>query len=187
MCSPQPAARAGKVHFRGLLIHQRVMDVVDPGPGRIHVPGKSVTWSVPRGEPMAMGRHRRTWTPPSGPRAYLMLPSSRRMRPESGSWASAMPCNRVTAAVERTVPFGFLVQSLLICWYASYAYDPADVARRRMLCPWYITKTEPSTADMLARLRREFLTARWVRRDGQADLARLRAPWTRRRPVPGAG
>jgi hypothetical protein len=69
-------------------------------------------------------------------------------------------CNRVTAAVERTVPFGFLVQSLLICWYARYAYDPADVARRRMLCPWYTTKTEPSTADMLARLRREFLTAR---------------------------
>ena len=70
-------------------------------------------------------------------------------------------CNRVTAAVERTVPFGFLVQSLLICWYARYAYDPADVARRRMLCPWYTTKTEPSTADMLARLRREFLTARF--------------------------
>jgi hypothetical protein len=70
-------------------------------------------------------------------------------------------CNRVTAAVERTVPFGFLVQSLLICWYARYAYDPADVARRRMLCPWYTTKTEPSTAGMLARLRREFLTARF--------------------------
>ena len=70
-------------------------------------------------------------------------------------------CNRVTAAVERTVPSGFLVQSLLICWYARYAYDPADVARRRMLCPWYTTKTEPSTADMLARLRREFLTARF--------------------------
>ena len=36
-------------------------------------------------------------------------------------------CNRVAAAVERTVPFAFLVQSLLICWYARYAYDPADV------------------------------------------------------------
>ena len=69
-------------------------------------------------------------------------------------------CNRVAAAVERTVPFAFLVQSLLICWYARYAYDPADVERRRLACPWYTTKTEPSTADMLARLRREFLTAR---------------------------
>src|SRR6266567_4598830 len=27
-------------------------------------------------------------------------------------------CNRLEAAVERTVPFGFLIQSLLICWYA---------------------------------------------------------------------
>ena len=70
-------------------------------------------------------------------------------------------CNRVTAAVERTVPSGFLVQSLLICWYTRYAYDPADAARRRMLCPWYTTRTEPSTADMLARLRRELLTARF--------------------------
>jgi hypothetical protein len=53
------------------------------------------------------------------------------------------------------------VQSLLICWYTRYAYDPADVARRRTLCPWYTTKTEPSTADMLTSLRREFLTARF--------------------------
>jgi hypothetical protein len=42
------------------------------------------------------------------------------------------------------------VQSLLICWYTRYAYDPADVARRRTLCPWYTTKTEPSTAGMAA-------------------------------------
>ncbi|MGD0069668.1 MAG: hypothetical protein ABSB76_40425, partial [Streptosporangiaceae bacterium] len=56
---------------------------------------------------------------------------------------------------------GFLVQSLLICWYAHCAYDPADVDRRRRLCPWYRSKTEPSPADMLARLRREFLKARF--------------------------
>ena len=70
-------------------------------------------------------------------------------------------CNRVTAAVERTVPFGFLVQSLLICWYTRSGYHPADVTRRRLLCPWYRTKTEPSVADMLTRLRREFLKARF--------------------------
>jgi DDE superfamily endonuclease len=69
-------------------------------------------------------------------------------------------CNRVARAVERTVPFGFLIQSLLICWYAACAYDPADIARRRALCPWYRTKTGPSPADMLARLRRDFLKAR---------------------------
>src|SRR6266700_1478212 len=43
-------------------------------------------------------------------------------------------CNRLEAAVERTVPFGFLVQSLLICWCARSGYDPADIGRRRLLC-----------------------------------------------------
>ncbi|MGH3185359.1 MAG: hypothetical protein ACRDOE_26120 [Streptosporangiaceae bacterium] len=33
--------------------------------------------------------------------------------------------------------------------------------RRRRLCPWYRTKTEPSPAGMPARLRREFLKARF--------------------------
>jgi len=70
-------------------------------------------------------------------------------------------CNRLEAAVERTVPFGFLVQSLLICWYARSGYDPADIGLRRLLCPWYRTKHEPACADMLAKLRREFLKARF--------------------------
>ena len=70
-------------------------------------------------------------------------------------------CNRLEAAVERTVPFGFLVQTLLICWYARSGYDPADVGLRRLLCPWYRTKHEPAVADMLAKLRREFLKARF--------------------------
>jgi len=70
-------------------------------------------------------------------------------------------CNRLQAAVERTVPFGFLVQSLLICWYARFGYDPADISQRRLLCPWYRTKREPAVADMLAKLRREFLKARF--------------------------
>jgi len=69
-------------------------------------------------------------------------------------------CNRVARAVERTVPFGFLVQSLLILWYATTGYDTTDIDNRRRLCPWYLTKTEPSTADMLAKLRGEFLTTR---------------------------
>ena len=70
-------------------------------------------------------------------------------------------CNRVQKAVERTVPFGFLIQSLLISWYAACADDPADIGGRRRLCPWYRTKTSPSPADMLARLRRDFLKARF--------------------------
>ena len=83
-------------------------------------------------------------------------------------------CNRVEKAVERTVPFAFLVQSLLICWYARSGYSPADIDRRRLLCPWYRTKTCPSAADMLTSLRREFLTARFsaIRpgRDGKDQI-----------------
>jgi DDE superfamily endonuclease len=70
-------------------------------------------------------------------------------------------CNRVQKAVERTVPFAFLMQSLLICWYARWGDQPADIERRRLLCPWYQTKTEPAPADMLTALRREFLKARF--------------------------
>ena len=86
--------------------------------------------------------------------------SSRRTRPGSRLLGVGDACNRVEKAVERTVPFGFLIQTLLILWYARFAYYPADVGRRRRLCPWYRTKTGPSPADMLARLRREFLEAR---------------------------
>ena len=69
-------------------------------------------------------------------------------------------CNRTSRAVERTVPFGFLIQTLLITWYARSACDPADIERRRRECPWYLTKTAPSAGDMLARLRRDLLKAR---------------------------
>ena len=88
--------------------------------------------------------------------------------------------NRVTAAVERTVPSGFLIQTLLICWYARHGYDPADITARRLACPWYRTKAEPSTADMLAKLRREFLTARFSPiRPGQTPPEQIPDyPWT---------
>ena len=69
-------------------------------------------------------------------------------------------CNRTEKAVARTVPFGFLIQALLICWYTRCACAPADIGLRRRLCPWYRTKTSPSPADMLAALRRGFLNAR---------------------------
>lgn len=70
-------------------------------------------------------------------------------------------CNRAEKAVERTVPFGFLIQILLITRYARSGYDPGDIGRRRQMCPWYRTKTCPSIADMLGKLRREFLKARF--------------------------
>jgi hypothetical protein len=69
-------------------------------------------------------------------------------------------CNRTQEAVERAVPFGFLIQTLLTTWYARSASDPADVERRRRECPWYLSKTAPSARDMAARLRRDLHQAR---------------------------
>jgi DDE superfamily endonuclease len=69
-------------------------------------------------------------------------------------------CNRVPGAVERTVPFAFLVQSLMICWYAI-ACDPADsVGQHRQRSPWYRSKATPSAADMHAALRDAIASAR---------------------------
>jgi hypothetical protein len=69
--------------------------------------------------------------------------------------------NRTRKAVEPTVPSGFPIQALLICWYAISADHPADIDRRPRLCPWYRTKTGPPPADMPARLRREFPRTRF--------------------------
>jgi hypothetical protein len=69
--------------------------------------------------------------------------------------------NRLPKAVERTVPFGMLVQSLVIIWYARYGYHCDDVALRREAEPWYDTKTEPSFEDMLVKLRKAVIVTRF--------------------------
>ncbi|MGH3555389.1 MAG: IS701 family transposase, partial [Mycobacterium sp.] len=69
-------------------------------------------------------------------------------------------CNRTQKSAERTVPSGFLIQTLLISWYSRFADSPADVTRRRQLCPWYQAKTTPAPADMLTALRDAFAQAR---------------------------
>src|SRR6266487_4025967 len=81
----------------------------------------------------------------------------------------------VPRAVQRTVPFGMLMQSLVICWYALYGHHPEDVAARRLAEPWYTSKTEPSFEDMLAKLRKTLITARFTAvRPGQIDPDLLR-------------
>ena len=70
--------------------------------------------------------------------------------------------NRVQRAVERTVPFGFLVQSLVTVWYALYGYHPDDITDRQAAQPWYDQKTEPAFEDMLAKLRRTLIAARFT-------------------------
>ncbi|HYN64652.1 MAG TPA: hypothetical protein VES36_08610 [Candidatus Limnocylindrales bacterium] len=65
--------------------------------------------------------------------------------------------NRVQRAVERTVPFGFLAQTLTITWYALHGNPDADLNARRRQAPWYRQKATISYADMLAALRRELI------------------------------
>jgi hypothetical protein len=84
--------------------------------------------------------------------------------------------NRVRRAVERTVPFAMLVHTLIICWYACHGHDPADVDDRRAAQPWYRTKTEPAFEDMLIKLRRTIIAARFSpSRPGQPADHQIRA------------
>jgi hypothetical protein len=79
--------------------------------------------------------------------------------------------NRTINAVERTVPFQFLAMSLTIAWYALHGHHPDVVSEHRQRAPWYQTKTTPSFADMLAKLRRVILAAQYH-------------PGTHRQPTP---
>ena len=67
------------------------------------------------------------------------------------------PRNRVEKAVQRTVPFGFLAQTITIAWYQLHGNPEADLAARRRTAPWYRQKTTVSYTDMLAALRRELI------------------------------
>jgi hypothetical protein len=65
--------------------------------------------------------------------------------------------NRVQRAVQRTVPFGFLAQTITITWYALHGDPAADLDERRRTAPWYRQKATISYTDMLAALRRELI------------------------------
>jgi hypothetical protein len=84
--------------------------------------------------------------------------------------------NRTQRAVERTVPFEFLAYSLVIVWYAIFGHHPEDVADRRARSPWYTTKAEPSFEDILAKLRRTIIAARFLPDSpGQATPEQIQA------------
>jgi DDE superfamily endonuclease len=74
--------------------------------------------------------------------------------------------NRTLRAVERTVPFGLLTQSLVVVWYTLHGHHPEVTAERRRHAPWYRTKTEPAYLDMIVTLRRTLIAARF--RGGKA-------------------
>jgi hypothetical protein len=69
--------------------------------------------------------------------------------------------NRTARAVERTIPFQLACQAIATTWYTTAGHDPADVDDHRARAPWYTTKAQPSTADMLAKLRRVLIAARF--------------------------
>jgi hypothetical protein len=89
--------------------------------------------------------------------------------------------NRVAGAVRRTLPFTLTCQTLAIIWYATTGYHPGDVAARRLDAPWYRTKTEPSTADMTAKLRRVLIAARFQQprpdQPAPAEIHAMRLAW----------
>lgn len=69
--------------------------------------------------------------------------------------------NRTPKAVERTAPFQFQCMTLTIIWYALHGHHPDVVAEHRARAPWYLSKANPSTADMLAKLRRVIIAAQY--------------------------
>jgi len=69
--------------------------------------------------------------------------------------------NRLPAAVHRTLPFTLACQTIATLWYATAGHHPGDVAEHRARAPWYRTKAEPSTADMIAKLRRVLIAAKY--------------------------
>jgi DDE superfamily endonuclease len=89
--------------------------------------------------------------------------------------------NRLAAAVRRTVPFALTAQSLTMLWYATAGHHPTDAADHRERAPWYVSKTQPSTADMIAKLRRVLIAARFQashpHQPTPAEIHTLRLAW----------
>jgi SRSO17 transposase len=89
--------------------------------------------------------------------------------------------NRTPKAVQRTVPFQFICLTLATVWYANSGHHPDVVAEHRARAPWYTTKTTPSFADMLAKLRRVIIAAGYHPGQGRTpttrEIARVEEAW----------
>ena len=98
-------------------------------------------------------------------------------------WSGALISNIGTWMQNITVPFALLVHTLIVLWYTRHGHHPADIDDRRTAQPWYRTKTEPAFEDMVIKLRRTLIAARFsVSRPAQrvallsGALGRLRPP-----------
>ena len=89
--------------------------------------------------------------------------------------------NRARKAVERTVPFQFLTMTITILWYAASGHHPNVVAEHRARSPWYLTKTTPPFADMLAKLRRVIIATQYhpgqARTPTPAEIQQVQHAW----------
>lgn len=98
--------------------------------------------------------------------------------------------NRVAKAVQRTVPFALLVQTLVVLWYAGHGDPAGDVAATHAAAPWYTTKTEASFADMHASLAKTIIAARFFPiTPGQptdAEIRAVHAAWAAAEPAAAA-
>jgi hypothetical protein len=83
--------------------------------------------------------------------------------------------NRTTQAVNRTWAFGMYVYTLIVLWYTLHGHRSGIVTDRRIHAPWYLSKTDPSFADMLTALRRTLIAARFMgSRPAQPTNAEIR-------------
>jgi hypothetical protein len=83
--------------------------------------------------------------------------------------------NRTAQAVTRTWAFGMYVYTIVVLWYALHGHRSGIVTDRRIHAPWYLSKTDPSFADMLTALRRTLIAARFMgSRPAQPTNAEIR-------------
>ena len=83
--------------------------------------------------------------------------------------------NRTAQAVNRTWAFGMYVYTIVVLWYAISGHRSGIVADRRVHAPWYVSKTDPSFADMLTALRRTLIAGRFMgSRPAQPTNAEIR-------------
>jgi DDE superfamily endonuclease len=83
--------------------------------------------------------------------------------------------NRTAQAVTRTWAFGMYVYTIVVIWYTVSGHRSQIVADRRVHAPWYLSKTDPSFADMLTALRRTLIAARFMgSRPAQPTNAEIR-------------
>jgi hypothetical protein len=83
--------------------------------------------------------------------------------------------NRTAQAVNRTWAFGMYVYTIVVLWYTIHGHRAGIVTARRNHAPWYLSKTDPSFADMLTALRRTLIAVRFMgSRPAQPTKAEIR-------------